>query len=144
MRRLISSHNSVATPFRSTDKEDHKHYLTLSSDKLERDGILISPLSILRMRVEKVGGVMVRLEVRVEDSEQPTSWCMEPEGDGYQVDIRDWSEESLHMLEITALNTAPPRSGAPGVKMEHRESHLHDCLSGVHQTERISNCSRGR
>lgn len=51
MRRLISSHNSVATPFRSTDKEDHKHYLTLSSDKLERDGILISPLSILRMRV---------------------------------------------------------------------------------------------
>lgn len=40
-------------PFKSICEKDNHHYLKLFDDRPKRDGIMISPRSILRMRVEK-------------------------------------------------------------------------------------------
>lgn len=43
---------------------------------------------------------------------------------GYQEDVPSWNEEGFDQLEVITLDEAPPGSGVPGVKMEHRESPL--------------------
>lgn len=94
----------------------------------EGKGILISPQSILRMRIEK--GNMSQSDLRFYSKVLKTNysmlgvwWRWVPVGD--QENVPGQSKGGIELLEVVVIDEAPSDLGTPGYMVEHWESHIH-------------------
>lgn len=102
-------------PYRqkSLIKEDNHRYQTLFDDHPEGMRVLLSPPSLLWMRIEKGRNVVVGTTIWVEDPVQSIIWRLVSEGcglsEGLKENVPSNSEESLVMYRTSNIDETPQR-----------------------------------